>query len=765
MTSLPARDLELNFNVSTVSNLDESLDHKETSSIILQEESDLLSPNSPSISPFRKSSTLKNVGLSHDEKPKTKLVRRRHNSVSCRGAIRPLLEENQKLRAELENMQNQLARFQSEMPSIYDDMEEKGNEITYLKSALESWQKKYQILSEQQKTMKLKMTWDDEDMRQQLDTISTKSSQEVESIKDRLFQQVNRLSQELTMETHQRTVLVNDLVLAKQQLAKLKKVKDDEREAYLLNIADLQRTLRNANREKQRYRLDLEKMREEIFSVQTELEKQKELVAEKERLLQTLKEEMSGVDNGMSKKRPSVQTIARRQRVDAEEDFKLCREHLVNVLELMEYAVSHILPETDSGDGFDMLEKAISDTRHFLGLQPIQLGESDKEKNSQSTRRKSTEALEELDESTRYNENLVLSQKDLGTGLDGVDLDISDSFIQMEEFRQQVLKEVSKMKNDIVEEFKILAKEHLRTSVVEEQQLNDTIQNSTKDSEQTVIKWIEKKRRPKQKLEERSPELQRLIRCSVEEEEQKKKQVVEGMAKKMVNLETKLKTANFEIESLKEQQQKDAIERMRLKVEAKKLREEKRTATLQIIPEESEAKNKSILRLDTMAGGLMIAEQRECVTTFLVTYSNFSSWVTFRDTNLQTQIYMFEFDGVKWKTRISFLYPFVNYMTQVIGINKKALGSVQIILPTSTISIKIRNLANAFKEMYKTLEQHDSDSLWGYIFIFLKNVATHYGHIKRFVGSRTRTVTSGGTFRKSSTQNLGPKGKQAKASK
>jgi len=458
-----------------------------------------------------------------------------------------------------------------------------------------------------------------------------------------------------------------------------------------------------------------------------------------------------------------VQTITRRLRVDAEEDFELCREHLVNVLELMEYAVCHIVPEKDSGDGFDMLEKAISDTRHFLGLQPIQLRESDKEKNSQSTRRKSAEALEELDESTLYNENLVLSQKDLGTGgLAGVDLDISDSFTNYEEFKQEVLKEVSKMKNDLLEEFKRIATDKPR---FEEQKLNDTIQNSTKDSEQTVIKWIEKKRRPKEKLEERSADLERLIRCSVEVEEQKKKQVVEGMAKKMVNLETKLKTANFEIESLKEQQQKDAIERLRLKAKAKKLSEEKGTATLRITPEESEAKNMSILRLDTMVGGLTVAEQRECVTKFLVAYSNFSSWVTSRDRSLQTTIYKFEFDGLMWKTRISFLYPFVNYLTQVIGVNKKALGSVLIILPTSTVNIKIKNLAHTFKQMYKTLEQHDSDSLWKYIFIFLKNVATHYREIKRFVGSRTRTDTSGGTLRKSSTQPLGRKGKQGKASK
>merc|ERR1712142_896352 len=105
--------------------------------------------------------------------------------------------------------------------------------------------------------------------------------------------------------------------------------------------------------------------------------------------------------------------------------------------------------------------------------------------------------------------------------------------MQMEEFKQQVVKEVSKMKKDILEEFKTLAKDHLRTSIVEEQQLKDTIQNSTKDSAQTVIKWIEKERRLTQELEEKSAEHERLIRRSVEEEKRKNKQVVERMEKKM----------------------------------------------------------------------------------------------------------------------------------------------------------------------------------------------------------------------------------------
>jgi len=154
-----------------------------------------------------------------------------------------------------------------------------------------------------------------------------------------------------------------------------------------------------------------------------------------------------------------------------------------------------------------------------------------------------------------------------------------------------------------------------------------------------------------------------------------------------------------------------------------------------------------IHRLDTMAG-LTTEEQRDRVSLFLETYSNSSTWQTYKDPKIGTTLYIFDFDGSMWKTRISFLYPFVNYMTQVIGVNKKALGSLFVILPTSTVGVKINRLSNSFRNMLSTLEQHDSDSLWNYIFIFLKNVSTHYGYIKHYVGSRTRTIRTRDTRRR-----------------
>merc|ERR1719397_2075314 len=144
-------------------------------------------------------------------------------------------------------------------------------------------------------------------------------------------------------------------------------------------------------------------------------------------------------------------------------------------------------------------------------------------------------------------------------------------------------------------------------------------------------------------------------------------------------------------------------------------------------------------RLSTM-GGSSIDVQRACVTKFLQTYPKPSEWKTVPDYQLHTTTYIFDFEGTLWKTRISFLYPFVNYMTQVIGVNKKTLGSVFVILPTSTVTMKISRLSNSFSKILETLLTHNSNSLWNYIYIFLDNVSTHYGNIKRYVGSRTRRV-------------------------
>jgi len=811
MSSLSEQSLALNVNSTTSSNLNEQMS---TTNFNEQMTAPYLpgtsAPSSPPSGAIRNSISFRSeVRNSEHVKERFKRTKRRHSYHSCRGTVKPWLEENQQLKREMEGMENQLAAFQAQMPSIYDDLEEKANEIGYLKSALESSQRKYQILNERQKKMELKMTWNDEDIKEELSKISKKSYAEKERIKDRLLKEVKRLSQELSIETHERNVLVNDLVSLKKQLAKLRKDKDDERESYLFSIEELQRACRAITKEKNKYRIDIEEMRELVFSLECELEKQKGLVSEKEQLVESLREELSRVENSNcgSKKRSSVRTTSlpgnlaaellhnenligelREEKFNAEEDFADCREHLEHVLEMMEYAVSAIIPASESGDGLSRIEKAIADTRDYLGLQPATQEEIAPEEPEISRLVKPSESF---DESTLYNTNLVLERNTIGTGYDEVDWGeffekeenkssnkvvekdlIPQNFVKMEEFKQAVFKEVSKIKMDILDEFKQLTQDHLRTSVAEEQ-LMDTIQNSSQNSAKAVISWIEQDRKATRESE-LSTELQRLTAASqrcLKEEKEKNEEVVKRMKKTISSLEAELKTATSEIQSLKKQVQKIAVERLRLKAGSErrqsnktykiKLTEVRKIATLEITPENHFLQNRRIHRLDTMAG-LETGEQRQIVTAFFVTYSNVSSWETFRDPNLQTTLYMFEFHGSMWKTRISFLYPFVNYITQATGVNKKALGSVLIILPTSTVSMKINNLASAFKRIQKTLETHNNDNLWNYIFIFLKNVAAHYGYIKRFVGSRTRTrtVNSRTKSRRAVTQRLESTGKE-----
>jgi len=320
--------------------------------------------------------------------------------------------------------------------------------------------------------------------------------------------------------------------------------------------------------------------------------------------------------------------------------------------------------------------------------------------------------------------------------------------VQMEEFKVEVVKEVNKMKQVLLDEFKNLAQEHLRTSVVEET-IMDTIQNSTQDSAKAVIDWMERDRRSivqAQELES-ATEMERLkmaYETSIADQQKKSGIIVERLKKKMADLEHALRNSNVEVETLRKHRQKDVAERLRLKAQIgkNKVDELKVAAVVQeFLPDPlfEDLDIGRVHRLNTMAG-LSTNVQKACVSNFLQTYSNVTEWNTLNDPKLHTTTYIFEFDGTMWKTRISFLYPFVNYMTQVIGVNKKALGSVFVILPTSTVAFKINRLSHYFSQMLKTLLTHNSNGLWNYIFIFLKNVSTHYGSIKAYVGSRTRTI-------------------------
>jgi len=689
-------------------------------------------------------------------------------------SIKLLRAENKKLRQELEAAEDQLAEYKAAISPIYDELESKTSEIQYLQTTLESSQKKYEILHERQKKLELKMTWTDQDMQEQLNLISDETSAEVEGIKERLFIELNRLKKELSTESHERDVLVNDLVMVKQQLSKLRKAKDDEREAYILNSAELERASRNANREKHKLRITVEDMREYIFGLESELEKQKEMVAEKEQLLQTREEELFNKSrkNSALEKRPScsatilpdnlavelshnenVITQIRQEKMNAEDDLAEYKEQLENTLVLVENAYSNISPDSVSGEGKLLLGKAIAQTREFLGLPPLP---------EEDTR-------ESIDDSNILDDKaLILERNEIGTGLDEVvvlnlfseqnaseisyeepvEPKESPKVDQMEEFKVELVKEVANMKQDLIKEFQQLAQEHLRTSVVEET-IMDTIHNSTQNSTKAVIDWMEKDRKNVALAQEveNSTEMERLkmaFQTSLEDQQKKSGIIVERLRKKMADLELALKNSEVEVETLRKHRQKDAAEKLRLKSQIRnnKVDELKIAAVVQEYlpsPFSTEEEAKRVHRLNTLAG-IPINDQRACVIKFLQTYSKPSEWKTIQDYQLHTTTYIFNFDETMWKTRISFLYPFVNYMTQVIGVNKKNLGSLFVILPTSTVAMKISRLSNSFCKILDTLQTHDSNGLWNYIYIFLDNVSTHYGNIKRYVGSRTKSM-------------------------
>merc|ERR1712129_519676 len=54
-----------------------------------------------------------------------------------------------------------------------------------------------------------------------------------------------------------------------------------------------------------------------------------------------------------------------------------------------------------------------------------------------------------------------------------------------------------------------------------------------------------------------------------------------------------------------------------------------------------------------------------------------------------------------------------------------------------SVQAQIDTLCEAFALILQTLEHHNDDKLWKYIYSFLYNAAAYFKHIQRFVGTRT----------------------------
>merc|ERR1712244_202427 len=107
-----------------------------------------------------------------------------------------------------------------------------------------------------------------------------------------------------------------------------------------------------------------------------------------------------------------------------------------------------------------------------------------------------------------------------------------------------------------------------------------------------------------------------------------------------------------------------------------------------------------------------------------------------------------------------FLYSMTLYLGQIVGINKRCIRYAFMLL--RSVQAQIDTLCEAFALILQTLEHHNDDKLWKYVYSFLYNAAAYFKHIQRFVGTRTsvdnprkysRALKQGSTLSRNDTMN------------
>merc|ERR1719285_1306143 len=209
-----------------------------------------------------------------------------------------------------------------------------------------------------------------------------------------MIKELSIVSKKLAIETHERGVLEKDLLELEEQLNKIKRDKDKERESYIINIKELERAFRLATKEQNKYRIQIEDLREHISGLESELKNEIGVVEEQKQLLKTLREELLRAENSRetrcSKIFPGNREVVllqseniiselRQEKKNAEDDLVHCHEHLEMILVLMEYSVSALGPDSGVSEGVFQLEKAIAHTRNYLGLNPAEEDEKVRE--------------------------------------------------------------------------------------------------------------------------------------------------------------------------------------------------------------------------------------------------------------------------------------------------------------------------------------------------------------------------------------------------
>jgi len=697
-----------------------------------------------------------------------------------RRSVWSILAENSKLRQELEEIENSRAEIQAHLIRMANDFEDLTNDNQFLKNQLSALERKYDAVKGQLQMAEKKIMYKNWDVKEKLDTISSKSNKEIASIKETLFKEVHRLSQELEVVAYELSAREEDLICAKKQLNYLKKNKDHERESLFIQIQDLQRTNREVTKEKNKYRIDLEDVSATLFSLRLEFEETKSMLDSQKKLVQDQREELEkaySTNNEANKingfefqgkslaaemfHNETVMKELREENQNTKEDLEYCQELLENTLERLELFFGSA--ENVGGEALFELKETTEHIRGYLRITPP----PDLKQPGRIS----------FSESHFDDENFVLSHKSLDDITLGSSWEDDDSVIHLEgpsnAIESKLLKvseEVSTIKEDMSRVIKSgWEKINQQNKTHTGKWLKELIESNSECQLRAMIDRIEKaSEKSAAHASECTSDFTRLKQAllqALEHQSNSNEKIVSKMEEEIVVLKNSLKASTAKLESLERQQSEDKqntsrnnemnriLERLETfkhdhDMVAEVLLKKQSLSELSItygasktsVHSAEEEFSPRIHRLASlpMTRGSQV-ERRDCVSQFLVFYSNFHNWRTDRDSKLHTTVYVFKFGKNKFRTRMSFLYPFVNYLTQVIGVNKAVLGTVSIILPTTSISSRIKKLCSCFDSMFKTLGIHNSGNLWNYVYIFIENMSTHYGDIQPYIGSRTRT--------------------------
>ena len=134
-------------------------------------------------------------------------------------------------------------------------------------------------------------------------------------------------------------------------------------------------------------------------------------------------------------------------------------------------------------------------------------------------------------------------------------------------------------------------------------------------------------------------------------------------------------------------------------------------------------------------------EQKQHLTVFFTTYSDSKNWEESDAKHNGVTRYILKFaNRDPLNARMAFLYSMTLYLGQIVGVNKRCISHAFMLF--KSVRAQIDTLSEEFALILQTLEHHNDDKLWKYVYSFLYNAAAYFKHIQRFVGTRTSVTNS-----------------------